>query len=95
MSDYEQQQRRTAKEYAEAVRDLETKKEIREQASRDVDAVQNRVRNLEKDLSAYVGQNRPRKLYQTDHGCVLVAHRFVGSGENPKYKTDVELIPLS
>lgn len=91
----EEERRAKAGEWAQAQAEQRRLEEAKDEADRLTQAGKNRVRKLREELESFVGPNIDRKLYRTEHGHVLIAHRWKGSAEGGEYSTDVELLTES
>ena len=91
----EGERRAKVAEWAEAKVNQKQLKRARDEANRQVEAGEAKLRELQKELESFVGKNVNRKLYRTEHGHVLIAQRWNDSTESGRYETDVELLTES
>lgn len=92
MSDYTDNQREIARQWAQAQAELDIADEDVWKAQRVRDAARNKASGLQDELAQFVGANRQKLLFSTEWGHVLVTYRKTETAEKPKRFISVELI---
>ncbi len=92
MSEYTENQREVARQWAQAKSALDITEEDVSKAERVRDEARNKAGSLHEEMAQFVGQNRRQLLFSTEWGHVLVLYRKTGSAENPKHLISVDLL---